>query len=75
MNLTYARVIPYLVPEMPVDTCVMANMDYIKLAELRPLAYYDLAMVGSSKKGFIEMENTIKVLHPDAVVQYSKKTA
>lgn len=73
LNLTYARVIPYLVPEMPSDTCLMVNMNYLKLAELRPLAYYDLAKTGSAKKGYIEMENTLKVLHPDAVVQFSKK--
>lgn len=73
LNLTYARVIPYLVSEMQQDTCLMVNMNYLKLAELRPLVYYDLAKTGSSKKGFIEMENTLKVLHPDAIVQFSKK--
>ncbi len=75
LNLTYASVVPYVIDTMPVDTALMVNMDFIKLAELRALAYYDLAKTGSSQKGFIEMENTIKVLHPDAVVQYSKKSA
>lgn len=75
LNLTYGRVIPYLVDTMPENTCLMVNMDYLALAELRPLAYQELAKTGSSIKGFIEMENTLKVLHPDAIVQYSKKTA
>ncbi|QUH20218.1 SU10 major capsid protein [Alkaliphilus sp. B6464] len=75
LNLTYATVVPYLVNDMPVDTCLMANMNYLKFAELRALAYSDLAKTGSSKKGYIEMENTLKVLHPDAIMQYSKKQA
>lgn len=75
LNLTYASIVPYLVDTMPENTCLMTNMDYIKLAELRPLVYAELAKTGSSMKGFIEMENTLKVLHPDAIVQYSKKTA
>ncbi len=75
LNLTYASVVPYVIDSMPQDTCIMANMDFLKLAELRPLVYSDLAKTGSSRKGFIEMENSIKVLHPDAIVQYSKKTA
>ena len=75
LNLTYAGVVPYLVPDMPENTALMVNMDYLKLAELRPLAYQELAKNGSSIRGFIEMENTLKVLHPDAIVQYTKKTA
>lgn len=75
LNLTYATVVPYLVPDMPQDTALMVNMDYLKLAELRPLAYQELAKTGSSIKGFIEMENTLKVLHPDAITMYTKKTA
>lgn len=72
LNLTYASVVPYVVPEMPTNTCLMVNMDFIKLPELRALAYYDLARTGSSTKGFIEMENTLKVLHPSAITQYNK---
>lgn len=75
LNLTYATVVPYLVDAMPENTALMVNMDYLKLAELRPLAYQELAKTGSSIKGFIEMENTLKVLHPDAVTMYTKKTA
>lgn len=72
LNLTYATVVPYLVNDMPTDTCVMVNMNYLKFAELRALAYSDLAKTGSSKKGYIEMENTLKVLSPDAMVQFTK---
>lgn len=75
LNLTYGRVTPYVIPDMPKDTCLMVNMDYLRIPELRPLAYYDLAMTGSSKKGFIEIENSLKVLNPNAIVQYSKKVA
>lgn len=75
LNLTYATVVPYVVDTMPQDTCIMANMDFLKLAELRPLFYSELAKTGSSTKGFIEMENTLKVLHPSALTMYSKKTA
>lgn len=75
LNLTYATVIPYVIDTMPQDTCLMANMDFLKLAELRLLTYAELAKTGSSTKGFIEMENTLKVLHPDAIIQYTKKIA
>lgn len=75
LNLTYATVVPYVIDTMPVDTCLMANMDFLKIAELRPLFYSELAKTGSSTKGFIEMENTLKVLHPSALTMYSKKTA
>ncbi len=75
LNLTYATVVPYIIDTMPVDTCLMANMDFLKLAELRPLTYAELAKTGSSTKGFIEMENTLKVLHPSALTMYTKKTA
>ena len=71
LNLTYATVIPYVIPDMPTNTCLMVNMNFLKIAELRALAYSNLAKTGSSMKGFIEMENTIKVLHPDAVVGFS----
>lgn len=75
LNLTYATVVPYVIDTMPQDTCLMANMDFLKIAELRPLFYSELAKTGSSTKGFIEMENTLKVLHPSALTMYSKKTA
>lgn len=75
LNLTYATVVPYIIDTMPQDTCLMANMDFLKLAELRPLTYAELAKVGSSTKGFIEMENTLKVLHPSALTMYTKKAA
>ena len=75
LNLTYATVVPYVVDTMPVDSCIMANMDFLKIAELRPLTYAELAKTGSSTKGFIEMENTLKVLHPSALTMYTKKTA
>lgn len=75
LNLTYASVVPYVIDTMPENTCLMVNTDFLKLAELRALIYSDLAKTGSSRKGFIEMENTLKVLHPDAITMYSKKTA
>ncbi len=75
LNLTYAGVVPYIIDTMPKDTCLMANMDFLKLAELRPLTYAELAKTGSSTKGFIEMENTLKVLHPNALTMYTKKSA
>lgn len=75
LNLTYGAIVPYVIDTMPTDTALMVNMNYLKLAELRALAYSDLAKTGSSKKGYIECENTLKVLHPDAIMQYSKKQA
>ena len=72
LNLTYGSVIPYVVDAMPEDTAIMANLDFLKIGELRPLQFTELAKTGSSTKGMIEMENTLKVLHPTALVQYSK---
>ena len=74
LNLTYASVIPYVIDSMPADTAIMANLDFIKLGVLqnRDLVYSELAKTGSSTKGMIEMENTLKVLHPSAITQYSK---
>ena len=72
INLTYGSVIPYVVDAMPEDTAIMANLDFLKIGELRPLQFVELAKTGSSTKGMIEMENTLKVLHPTALVQYSK---
>ncbi|ANW98736.1 hypothetical protein CSTERTH_06675 [Thermoclostridium stercorarium subsp. thermolacticum DSM 2910] len=74
LNLKYGACDVYLVDSMPVDTMVLCNMQYLKLAELRPLVYQDLAKTGSSRKGFIEMENTLKYLHPAAATMF-KKTA
>lgn len=71
LNLTYGAVVPYLVADLPVDTALMVNMDFLKLPELRALTYYDLATTGSAKRGFIEVENTLKVLHPSAITKYA----
>jgi hypothetical protein len=74
LNLKYGACDLYLIDSMPIDTMILANMQYLKLAELRPLVYQDLAKTGSSRKGFIEMENTLKYLHPAAATMF-KKTA
>lgn len=74
LNLKYGACDLYLIDSMPINTMVLCNMQYLKLAELRPLVYQDLAKTGSSRKGFIEMENTLKVLHPAAATMF-KKTA
>ena len=75
LNLTYGSAITYLVPDLDDKTTLLVNGDYLKIAELRPLAYHDLATTGSSRKGFIEMENTLKVLHPSAIVQFTTDTS
>lgn len=74
INLTYGSIVPYVIDSMPTDTAIMANLDYIKLGVLqnRDLAYNELGKIGSSTRGLIEMENTIKVLHPGALTQYKK---
>ena len=72
INLTYGSVIPYVIDAMPADTAVMANLDFLKIGELRPLHFAELAKTGSSTKGMIEVENTLKVLHPTALVQFTK---
>lgn len=72
INLTYGSAYIYLVDSMPTKSMIMANMDYLKFASLRPLKYQDLAKTGSSKKGFIEMENTLKFMNPNAAVMYTK---
>lgn len=69
VNTKYASFYIYLVDAMPENTAILANMDYLKLAELRPLTYQDLAKTGSSRRGFIEMENTLKFMHPTAAVK------
>lgn len=72
INLKYGACFVYLVDSMPENHMVLANMDYLKFASLRPLVYQDLAKTGSSRKGFIEMENTLKFLHPSAATMYVK---
>jgi len=72
LNLKYGACDVYLVDSMPVNTMILCNLKYLKLAELRPLAYQDLAKTGSSRKGFIEMENTLKFLHPAAATMFKK---
>lgn len=72
INLNYASADVYLVDAMPVDTCMLVNMDYLKLAGLRPLHYEELAKTGDSRKGFIVMENTLKVTNPFAVKMFTK---
>jgi hypothetical protein len=72
LNLKYGACDVYLVDSMPLNTMILANMQYLKLAELRPLVYQDLAKTGSSRKGFIEMENTLKFLHPAAATMFRK---
>ena len=74
VNLTYAGADIYTIDSMPENTCMLVNLDYINLAELRPLAYEDLAKTGDSRKGFIAMENTLKVVNPYAIKMF-KKTA
>lgn len=74
LNLTYGSVVPYIIADMPADTALMVNLDYLKLGILqnRGLVYSELAKTGSSTKGMIEMENTLKVLHPGAITQFVK---
>lgn len=70
INLKYGACFVYLVDSMPQNHMILANMDYLKFASLRPLKYQDLAKTGSSRKGFIEMENTLKFLHPTAATMF-----
>lgn len=70
INTKYASFYIYLVDAMPENTMILANMEYLKFASLRPLVYQDLAKTGSSRKGFIEMENTLKFLNPTAAVKF-----
>ena len=70
INLTYGSIIPYVIDAMPENTAIMANTDFLRIGELRPLHFAELAKSGSSTKGMIEMENTIKVLHPHAIVGF-----
>jgi hypothetical protein len=70
INLKYGACFVYLVDSMPQNHMILANMDYLKFASLRPLKYQDLAKTGSSRKGFIEMENTLKFLNPTAATMF-----
>jgi len=70
INLTYGSAFVYLCDSLPANTMILTNMDYLKFASLRALKYQDLAKTGSSRKGFIEMENTLKFLNPTAAVLF-----
>lgn len=72
INLTYGGADVYTIDAMPTDTCMLVNMDYLKVAELRALFYEELAKTGDSRKGFITMENTLKVVNPYAVKMFKK---
>lgn len=72
INLTYGSAFIYTVDAMPVDTCVLANLNYIDVGELRPLHYEELAKTGDSRKGEIIMENTLRFKHPTAAVKFTK---
>lgn len=74
INLSFGSAYVYTVDAMPLDTCVLANLNYIDVGELRPLHYEELAKTGDSRKGEIIMENTLRFLHPTAAVSF-KKTA
>lgn len=70
INLTYGSAFVYLCDSLPANTMILVNIDYLKFASLRALKYQDLAKTGSSRKGFIEMENTLKFLNPTAAVMF-----
>lgn len=72
INLKYGASYIYLVDAMPENTMILANMEYLKFAQLRPFAYQDLAKTGSSRKGFTEMENTLKFMNPTAATMFVK---
>ena len=75
INLTYGSAYVYTVDAMPQDTMILANMSYIDVGELRPLAYEELSKTGDSRKGQIVMENTLRFLHPTAAVKFTKTVA
>ncbi len=72
INLTYGSCYVYTIDAMPTDTMVLANLNYMDIGELRPLAYEELSKTGDSRKGQIIMENTLRVLHPSAAVKFTK---
>jgi len=75
INLTYGSAFVYTVDSMPVDTMALVNLDYLQLGELRKMQYHDLAKSGDSRKGFVVMENTLRVLSPNAGVKFTKTSA
>ena len=75
INNAYGSMTPYLCPSLPAKTAVLVNMDHLQIAELRSLAYQELAKTGSSRKGFIELEASLKVASPDAIVQITSTIA
>ncbi len=75
VNLTYGSAFVYTLDSMPVDTMALINLDYLQLGELRKMQYHDLAKSGDSKKGFVVMENTLRVLSPNAGVKFTKTSA
>ena len=72
INLTFGSAYVYTVDAMPTNTMVLANLNYMDIGELRPLAYEELSKTGDSRKGQIIMENTLRVLHPSAAVKFTK---
>jgi hypothetical protein len=75
INLTYGSCYVYTIDAMPTDTMVLANLNYMDIGELRPLAYLELSKTGDSRKGEIVMENTLRFLHPTAAVKFTKTVA
>jgi len=75
INLTYGSAYVYTIDAMPTDTMVLANLNYIDVGELRPLAYEELSKTGDSRKGQIVMENTLRFLNPTAAVKFTKTAA
>lgn len=75
INLTYGSCYVYTIDAMPTDTCILANLNYLDIGELRPLMYEELSKTGDSRKGQIVMENTLRFLHPSAAVKFTKTAA
>lgn len=74
INTKYGSCFIYLADSMPEKTMAMVNMDFLNYGALRPLTYNDLAKTGDSRKGFIVLEGTLKVLNPNAVVTFKINT-
>ncbi len=51
----------------PTDTISFAEANKVRVAVLRPVLAVELAKVGSSTKGMIEIELTLEVLAPNAI--------
>ena len=71
INLTYGGADVYTVDSMPINTMALVNLDYLQLAQLRPVQFHDLAKTGDNIKGFVVAENTLKFLHPVAAVSFT----